>query len=134
MNKLYTTPNGEVMAIEEGQEFLIQPDWILMSQTDEDTFKNPPKTAEQLAQEASEARQVSMLAGSVYTLNGTDYTVSFTANDGNGMLQVKAAFELGLTNTVIRFDNGTDMPIAATEFSAFAVWFVTERNKFFVGV
>jgi hypothetical protein len=76
-----------------------------------------------------ELRNEAMLTGAEY--NG--YQVSFTADDGNGMLQVKAAFEMGLTGTVIHFDNGTKMPIVAADFPAFAAWFVVERNKFFVG-
>ncbi len=47
------------------------------------------------------------------------------------MMQVKNAFEMGVVSTNIKFDNGTLMPIQATEFQAFAIWFVTERNKFF---
>jgi len=71
---------------------------------------------------------VAMLAGADY--NG--YQVSFTADDGSGMLQVQAAFSRGITSTVIHFENGTHMPIAATEFEAFADWFAVRRNGFFV--
>ena len=74
-------------------------------------------------------RAEAMLTGAEY--NG--YQVSFTADDGNGLLQVKAAFETGLTDTVIHFENGTKMPITAAGFPEFAAWFVAERNKFFVG-
>ncbi len=70
--------------------------------------------------------------GEVYTLNEIDYMVSFMKDDANGMLQVKAGFELGLTETVIHFKNGTKMPIKATEFNDFALWFMNKRNQFFV--
>lgn len=69
-----------------------------------------------------------MIAGFEY--NG--YQVSVTAEDGSGVLQVKGAFELGLTDTVIHFANGTEMPITSDDFAAFALAFVTERNSYFV--
>ncbi len=69
----------------------------------------------------------------VYTLNDVDYQVPFMKDDADGLLQVKAAFDLGVTDTVIYFTNGTKMPITATEFMDFAVWFVNKRNSFFVG-
>lgn len=99
---------------------------------------NPPKTAEQLEAEALELadklRDEAMLTGEIYSLNGTDYKVSFTSEDGNGMLQVKAGFELGLPKTVIHFENGTKLPISASEFLPFALWFVTKRDSFFTPV
>lgn len=71
--------------------------------------------------------------GEVYTLNDVDYQVSFMKDDADGMMQVSIAFQLGLTETVIYFENGTKMPIKNTEFEAFAIWFVGKRNSFFVG-
>ena len=71
--------------------------------------------------------------GEVYTLNDVDYLVPFMKDDADGLLQVKAAFDLGVTDTVIYFTNGTKMPIKNTEFEAFAIWFVGKRNSFFVG-
>lgn len=79
--------------------------------------------------EAEVRRKEVMLLGADY--NG--YQVSFTAEDGNGMIQVKSGFELGLTSTTIHFENGVKMPITAEEFPAFALWFANERNKFFGG-
>ena len=87
---------------------------------------------EQAKQEAIEQRAVAMLEGDTYTLNGIDYKVSFTKDDGDGLVQVKAAFELGVASTIIYFANGTKLPITAEEFEAFAVWFVNKRNEFFV--
>ena len=81
---------------------------------------------------AKEQRAAAMLEGDVYTLDGKEYRVSFAKDDGDGIMQVKSAFELGLTATTIHFENGTEMPITAAEFEAFAVWFVNKRNEFFV--
>lgn len=77
---------------------------------------------------AKELRATAMLEGVDY--NG--FQISFTKDDGDGLVQVKAAFELGLTATTIHFANGTKMPITAAEFGAFALWFVNKRNEFFV--
>jgi hypothetical protein len=93
---------------------------------------NPPKTQEQLQAEASVLRDEQMLEGVLCPLN--DLVISLTKEDGDGLLQVKAGFELGLINTVIHFKNGTKLPITAEEFPAFALWFVQERNKFFTEV
>ena len=79
-----------------------------------------------------EARSSAMLEGDVYILNGVDYRVSFTSDDGNGMLQVKAAFDVGLESTIIHFANGTNIPITSSEYLAFAQWFANKRNGFFV--
>ena len=87
---------------------------------------------EQAKQEAKEQRATAMLEGDVYTLDGKEYRVSFTKDDGDGLMQVKSAFELGLASTIIYFANGAKMPITAEEFEAFAVWFVNKRNEFFV--
>ena len=81
---------------------------------------------------AKAARAVAMLSGAPYTLNGVEYQISFTKDDGDGMMQVKTAFDLGVEATNIHFENGTAMPITAVEFTAFAAWFVAKRNEFFV--
>ena len=73
-----------------------------------------------------------MLSGAPYTLDGIDYQISFTADDGNGMTQVKTAFNLGVEATTIYFSNGTKMPITSAEFGAFAAWFAQKRNEFFI--
>jgi hypothetical protein len=70
--------------------------------------------------------------GENYTLDGVDYKVSFMKDDADGMMQVSMAFSLGLTNTIISFENGTKMPIKNTEFETFAIWFVGKRNSYFV--
>ncbi|PHM18040.1 MAG: hypothetical protein CJD30_03510 [Sulfuricurvum sp. PD_MW2] len=94
-------------------------------------------TAEELQkqaeQEAENTRNEEMLIGFVYGTNsdGTDRRISVTKDDGDGMVQVKASFELGLTSTVIHFANGSKLPMTAEEFPKFALQFVTERGKFF---
>ena len=82
--------------------------------------------------EQSKARDEAMLAGVTYKINDTDYQVSFTKEDGDGLVQVKSAFELGLTQTTIHFSNGTKMPISSSERLEFALWFVNKRNEFFL--
>ena len=77
-------------------------------------------------------KQAKKTVGMAYELDGTTYIVPITNEDAIGLLQVKSGFELGLTNTVLNFSNGVHMPIAAEQFTEFALWFVVERNKFFV--
>ena len=69
--------------------------------------------------------------GEPYTLNGTSYQIPFKKDDADALLQVKAAFDLGVTSTVIYFTNGVKMPILPVEFSDFSAWFVSKRNAFF---
>lgn len=108
----------------------------LISITEEEKDLILAPTAEQLLEqqiaEDKLAREQLMLTGDTYSLNGIDYQISFTKDDGDGLVQVKSAFELGLANTVIVFENGTKLPITASEFITFASWFVTKRNEFFV--
>lgn len=82
--------------------------------------------------EQSKARDEAMLASATYNLNNEDYQISFTKEDGDGLVQVKSAFELGLTQTTIHFSNGTKMLISSSDFQAFALWFVNKRNEFFI--
>ena len=70
--------------------------------------------------------------GEDYDLNGTIYKVPFTSEDANGLMQVNTAFAMGVVSTNIHFSNGVVMPIAAIDFEAFALWFVTKRNSFFL--
>ena len=70
--------------------------------------------------------------GYIYTLNNIDYQIPLIKDDADGLLQVKSAFDLGVTNTVIHFTNGIKMPITSSEFMEFAVWFVNKRNEFFL--
>ena len=109
--------------------------WISEGNTPEPEFSEEELDAiakEQANIAAKEQRAAAMLEGDIYPLAGVDYRVSFTKDDGDGLMQVKSAFELGLASTIIYFANGAKMPITAEEFEAFAVWFVNKRNEFFV--
>ena len=109
--------------------------WLAEGNTPEPEFSEEELEAiaeEQTNIAAKEQRAAAMLEGDIYPLAGVDYRVSFTKDDGDGLMQVKSAFELGLASTIIYFANGAKMPITAEEFEAFAVWFVNKRNEFFV--
>lgn len=93
----------------------------------DDVFVNPPKTQDQIEDDISIARDEAMLQG--FSYNGQQ--ISVTKDDADGVMQVNAAFALGLTDTVIHFRNGVKMPIAAADFQEFALLFVTKRNSFF---
>ena len=67
--------------------------------------------------------------GANYSLNNSDYLISFEASDALGMLQVESAFKMGITFTNIEFSNGTILPMTNTNFEAFAVWFAEKQNK-----
>lgn len=58
--------------------------------------------------------------------------IPFMNEDAIAMLQVKAAFEIGVLSTNIEFSNGTILPITAAEFADFAAWFVEQRNSYFI--
>jgi len=86
---------------------------------------NESKTKDESKQAIRDAKS----KGKPYTADGPN--ISFTKDDAMGMLQVKAAFELGVPSTTIEFSNGTKLPMEAKEFPEFAKWFANERNKFF---
>ena len=65
--------------------------------------------------------------------NYNGYQIPFLNDDAIGMMQVSMAFQLGLTNTIIEFSNGTNMPITSDEFKSFSLWFAEKRNSFFLG-
>lgn len=67
-----------------------------------------------------------------YGLDYNGYMIPFRNEDAMAMLQVKAAFEMGLASTNIEFSNRTVMPMIATDFATFALWFVEKRNGYFV--
>lgn len=70
--------------------------------------------------------------GAIYTLNGVDYKISLTSDDAVGLMQIKTAFDLGVTNTVLHCANGTKVPLTPPDLMPLAQWFTQERNKFFV--
>ena len=130
----YFEHDGHIYGVLDGQEGIIKEEWVEISE--EEVLLAQQPSAEQLraieTQQAKAARLSAMLSGVPYPLDGVEYQISFTSDDGNGLLQVKAAFDLGVEATNIHFENGTTMPITAGEFSAFAAWFVAKRNEFFI--
>jgi len=139
MRKIYITNNG-LHEILEGQDNLIQEDWVkceldkngqpytkYLGDGKPDLVKEQALLDAKVLEEADKARSKAMLDGVDY--NGT--VVSLTKSDGDGLVQVKSGFELGLTDTVIHFENGAKLPMNVADFPEFALWFVNERNKFF---
>lgn len=125
----YYKLNNEVYAYDEEQVAIgLADDKTELTAEERELHLNPPKTVEQLVQEASKVRDDEMLIGVDYQ----GLMISLTDVDGNGMIQVKAAFEMGLQSTTIHFKNGTKLAMTGSDFPAFALWFVTERNRFFV--
>ena len=120
-NKLYFKPSPEIIKNENLTEITENEFNEILADTNKPTNEQVEKMQ----------REKSMMEGFAYTLNGKEYTISVTKNDGDGLVQVKSAFDLGMTNTVIFFDNGTKLPINNEEFFVFAKWFVTKRNEFF---
>lgn len=138
--KYFRTKSSEVRAIEDGQEHLVEDDWVELTIKEVNDLLNPPKTDEQLKDAASQARDQAMLEGFEY--NGKQ--ISVTSDDGGGMLQVEATFKRlknAILNgvlpsdypikTVIRFKNGTELPMTEEEFETFSLKFILERGKFF---
>ena len=71
--------------------------------------------------------------GEIYTLNGVDYKIPFMKDDADGVVQVTLGFmKNAFTETTIVFSNDVKLPIKATEFDEFAMWFAEKRNSFFV--
>jgi hypothetical protein len=64
--------------------------------------------------------------------NYKGYQIPFTNEDAIGIMQVYRAFQLGITNTNIKFSNGTTMPIASKDFNEFDTWFANNRNSYFI--
>ena len=112
--------------------WLLEPlnEWLANNDPEAD-FTEEEELAKQELFKQLEQKKVKMLEGEVYTLNNVDYTISFTKDDGNGVVQVKSAFDLGVTSTIIHFENGTKLPMTEDEFPEFALWFVEKRNSFF---
>jgi len=92
------------------QSVLVDPEWLL----------------EEEARVKSKAKK----EGEVYLDTGV--SVPFTNENALAILQVKAAFELGVTDTIIELDNGEKLPMSSVGFSAFALWFAEKRNSYFV--
>ena len=95
------------------------------------SYKEPTLTDEEIATKAIYDKKY---VGIEYT-NLTDevYKVSLTNDDANGLIQVKTAFEFGVTETIFECSNGTIVPIKSLEDLLHLGQFVSiERNKFFL--
>ena len=87
-----------------------------------------------LKQEEIKASSDKKYVGIEYT-NLTDevYVVSLTNDDANGLIQVKTAFEMGITETNFYFENGTIVPLKSADDLLHLGQFISiERNKFFL--
>jgi hypothetical protein len=78
--------------------------------------------------------------GMPYTLNGTEYQVPLDSDAQSIITALTVGYiAANMTNTVtpttistvIRFSNGTHMPITTPDFIAFATWFKDKRSSFF---
>jgi hypothetical protein len=70
--------------------------------------------------------------GMPYTLKGISYQVPLTKDAQDTVVALSLGFQMGaITSTNMEFVNGTILPITAADFMNFAIWFSTERNKFF---
>lgn len=83
--------------------------------------------AEQAKLEQIEQRKIRKMNAEYAGVN-----VSITHEDAMGLLQVQAAFALGVTETMFEFSNGTIMSLDVNTFQDFAEWFAVERNKLFM--
>lgn len=104
--------------------------WISEGNTPEPEFTEE----ELLKQLETKAIYDKKYVGIEYTnLNDEVYKVSLTTEDANGLIQVKIAFEFGITETNFYFENGTPVPIKSIEdLLHLGEFVVTERNKFFL--
>jgi hypothetical protein len=68
-----------------------------------------------------------------YTLNGVEYAVALQVEDQNTVTSITVGvMAKAIAKTVVQFSNGVVMPITADEWMEFAIWFATQRNKFFI--
>ena len=104
--------------------------WLAEGNTPEAEFTEE----EIIEQEETKARLDRKNLGIDYTnLSGDVYKVSLTTEDANGLIQVKTAFEFGITETNFECNNGIIVPIKSLEdLLHLGEFVVTERNKFFV--
>ena len=92
------------------------------------------QTKKRLEEEKIKASNNRKNLGIDYTnLSGDAYKVSLTNDDANGLIQVKTAFEMGITETNFCFENGTVVPLKSIDDLLHLGQFISiERNKFFL--
>ena len=112
------------------KEYELIKQWISEGNTPAPEFTEE----EVIEQEETKARSDRKNLGIEYTnLNNEVYIVSLTNEDANGLIQVKTAFEMGITETNFECSNGTIVPIKSLEdLLHLGEFVVTERNKFFL--
>lgn len=111
--KHYLT-NNEIRAIEEGQEFLVQSDWVLLSDEELNARLNPPKTEEQLKAEAKAetVRQLETLTVTTTAGNTFDANVQARLDMQNA---ITASDFLSVTQTTWRMADDNEVLIELSE-------------------
>ena len=101
--------------------------WIAEGNTPEAEFTEE----ELLKQSETKAIYDKKYVGIEYTnLNDEVYIVSLSNDDANGLIQVRTAFEMGITETKFYFENGTVVPLKSVDDLLHLGQFVSvERNK-----
>ena len=104
--------------------------WIAQGNKPETEFTEE----EILRQEETKASSDRKNVGVDYTnILGDVHKVSLTNDDANGLIQVRTAFEMGITETNFYFENGTIVPLKSVDDLLHLGQFVSiERNKFFL--
>lgn len=122
--------NMSVPKADGNSEYELIKQWLAEGNTPEPEFTEE----EIIEQEETKARLDRKNLGIDYTNLSEDvYKVSLTNEDANGLIQVKTAFEFGITETNFECSNGTIVPIKSLEdLLHLGEFVVTERNKFFV--
>ncbi len=67
--RYFKTPQNTIRAIEESQEFLIQDDWVEMTESELDAHINPPPTKEQQRNQ-SQCDRDNALNSMIHTIDG----------------------------------------------------------------
>lgn len=111
--KHYLT-NNEIRAIEEGQEFLVKADWVLLSDEELHARLNPPKIEEQLKAEAKAeiARQLEVLTVTTSKDNTFDANNQARLDMQNA---ITASEFLNITKTVWRMADDSEVTINLDE-------------------
>ena len=125
--KHYLT-NNEIRAIEEGQEFLVQSDWVLLSDEELQVRLNPPKTEEQLKAEAKAetARQLEVLTVTTAAGNTFDANVQARLDISNAIMISDA---VGITETVWRLADDSEVLVTVAELKEALMLALTEYAR-----
>jgi len=95
---------------------------------DIDTIVKSIRQKEDITKKVSKLKK----EGIPYNINGVTYLIPIKNEDAIGLMQVKNAFELGITSTIMNFSNGVKLPINnKTELQKLLSWFSEKRNLVF---